>query len=91
MEAKEGEFDAWDPDNIAPVVAFLASEDAADVSGQVFVIWGAHLYLMRGWSLVSWLDAGEQRFTVDDLIARKGELFAAAPRGSKIPEMGFGA
>jgi 3-oxoacyl-[acyl-carrier protein] reductase len=91
MEAKEGEFDAWDPDNIAPVVSFLASEEAADVSGQVFVIWGAHLYLMRGWSLVSWLDAGEQRFTVDDLVARKGELFAAAPRGSKIPEMGFGA
>ena len=36
MEAKGGEFDAWDPDNIAPVVGFLASEDAADVSGQVF-------------------------------------------------------
>jgi NAD(P)-dependent dehydrogenase (short-subunit alcohol dehydrogenase family) len=90
MEAKEGEFDAWDPDNIAPVVGFLASEDAADVSGQVFVVWGPHLYLMRGWSLVNWLDAGEQRFTIDDLKARKADLFAAAPRGSKIPEMGFG-
>jgi len=90
MEAKEGEFDAWDPDNIAPVVGFLASEDAADVSGQVFVVWGAHLYLMRGWSLVNWLDAGDQRFTIDDLKAQKADLFAAAPRGSKIPEMGFG-
>jgi hypothetical protein len=90
MEAKDGEFDAWDPDNIAPVVAYLASEDAADVSGQVFVVWGAHLYLMRGWSLVNWLDAGDQRFTIDDLKARKADLFAAAPRGSKIPEMGFG-
>ncbi len=90
MDAHEGEFDAWDPDNIAPLVAFLASDSAADVSGQLFVMWGAHLYLMRGWSLVNFLDAGEQRFTIDDLKAHKGELFEKAPRGSKIPEMGFG-
>jgi hypothetical protein len=60
------------------------------VSGQVFVMWGAHVYLMSGWSLANFLDAGDQRFTVDDLIARKGELFAPVERGSKIPAIGFG-
>ena len=69
---------------------FLASDEAADVSGQVFVMWGAHVYLMSGWSLANDLDAGEQRFTVADLIARKDELFAPVERGSKIPSMGFG-
>jgi NAD(P)-dependent dehydrogenase (short-subunit alcohol dehydrogenase family) len=90
MGAKEGEYDAWHPDNVAPLVGFLASDDAADVSGQVFVMWGAHAYLMSGWHLANMLDAGEQRFTVADLIARKEELFAPVERGSKIPSIGFG-
>jgi NAD(P)-dependent dehydrogenase (short-subunit alcohol dehydrogenase family) len=90
MAAKEGEYDPWHPDNVAPLVAFLASDDAADVSGQVFVMWGAHAYLMSGWTLANDFDAGDRRWTVDELIARKGELFAPVERGSKIPNMGFG-
>jgi hypothetical protein len=53
-------------------------------------MWGAHAYLMSGWSLAYDLDAGDQRFTVEELIARKDELFRSVPRGSKIPQMGFG-
>ena len=87
---KEGEYDAWHPDNVAPLVAFLASDDAADVSGQVFVMWGAHAYLMSGWTLANDFDAGDRRWTVEELIARKAELFAPVERGSKIPQMGFG-
>jgi NAD(P)-dependent dehydrogenase (short-subunit alcohol dehydrogenase family) len=90
MGAKEGEFDAWHPDNVAPLVGFLASDAAADVSGQVFVMWGAHAYLMSGWSLANDFDAGDRRWTVEELIDRKSELFAPVERGSKIPSMGFG-
>ena len=71
-----GGCDKYAPANVSPVVAWLASDDAADVSGQVFVMWGAHAYLMKGWSLANFLDAGEQRFTIEDLVERKGELFA---------------
>jgi NAD(P)-dependent dehydrogenase (short-subunit alcohol dehydrogenase family) len=90
MAAPENAYDPWHPDNVAPLVAFLASDDAADVSGQVFVMWGAHAYLMSGWTLANDFDAGDRRWTVEELIARKGELFAPVERGSKIPRMGFG-
>jgi len=90
MAAKEGEFDAWSPDNIAPVVGFLASDAAADVSGQVFVVWGAHVYLMEGWRMIHDFDAGGRTWTPEELAERKAELFAPAPRGSQIPPMGFG-
>ncbi len=89
MAAKEGEFDAWDPDNMAPLIGFLASDAAADVSGQVFVMWGDRVYLMRGWSLANELAAGGKPWTVDDLIAHKAELFAPAEGGSAIPSMAF--
>ena len=88
MAAKEGEFDAWDPDNMGPLIGFLASDAAADVSGQVFVMWGDRVYLMRGWSLANELAAGGKRWTVEDLIAHKAELFAAEG-GSAIPSMAF--
>jgi NAD(P)-dependent dehydrogenase (short-subunit alcohol dehydrogenase family) len=90
MAAKDGEYDPWHPDNVAPLVGFLASDDAADVSGQVFVMWGSHAYLMSGWTLANDFDAGDRRWTVEELIARKTELFAPVERGSKIPSMGFG-
>jgi hypothetical protein len=44
---------------------------------------------MRGWSLANELAAGGKRWTVDDLIAHKEELFAPVESGSAIPSMAF--
>ncbi|HEX4493873.1 MAG TPA: SDR family oxidoreductase [Acidimicrobiia bacterium] len=79
----------WDPDNIAPMVVFLASDAAADVSGQVFIVFGPNVYLMQGWQMVAELHhEGGARWTPEALIAAKDELFAG--RRTKVPRMGFG-
>jgi len=78
----------WAPENISPIVAFLASDAAADVSGQIFVVFGTRVHLMEGFTLVNTLDRGEGRWTPEELIARKDDLFAG--RRSGVPQMGFG-
>ncbi len=85
---EDGGFDEWDPANIAPVVVWLASDAAADVSGQVMVVNGDKVHLMTGWSRVGRIDNGGRRWTVDDLESHRAELFGE--RGSKLPVTGFG-
>ena len=85
---EEGQFDEWDPLNIAPVVAWLASDAAADVTGQVMVVNGDKVHLMTGWNRVGRIDNGGRRWTVDDLETHRAELFG--DRGSKLPVTGFG-
>src|SRR5690348_2645448 len=48
-EVKPGEFDVWGPQNISPLVAWLASDDAAGCNGQVFRVGGRTVWPMKGW------------------------------------------
>ncbi len=45
----EGEFDVFNPRNVAPLVAWLASDDAADVHGEGFRVGGGTVWAMQGW------------------------------------------
>ncbi|MBI1814637.1 MAG: SDR family NAD(P)-dependent oxidoreductase [Deltaproteobacteria bacterium] len=51
-EVKEGEFDAFGPQHISPLVAWLASDDAKDVHGEVFRVGAGTVWLMQGWHAV---------------------------------------
>ncbi len=88
MEPAPGEFDEWDPANIAPVVAWLAGDDASDINGQVFVVFANRLHLMTGWDLYATIET-EGRWQIDDLVSRRDELFS--DRGPGLPKMGFGS
>ena len=49
-EVPEGEWNRMDPKNSSPVVAWLASDDAQYVTGQVIRVIHDRLILMQGWT-----------------------------------------
>jgi NAD(P)-dependent dehydrogenase (short-subunit alcohol dehydrogenase family) len=86
--AEEGKFDEFAPENVSPLIAFLASPAASDVSGQVFVLWGGMVNRMGGWEPVATVKK-DGRWTVEELADNKSELFGADGSGGKIPPMTF--
>src|SRR5579864_569319 len=74
-KAEEGKFDAFGPANVAPLVAFLATDEAADISGQNFVVFGGSVWVMEGWSPAGSITR-DSRWTVKELADSKGQLFA---------------
>jgi NAD(P)-dependent dehydrogenase (short-subunit alcohol dehydrogenase family) len=79
LSVKEG-FDVWDPSNVAPVVAWLATDEAASISGQVFVVFGGTVQLVQGFTGVSVLKR-DSRWSVKELIDSKDSLFGDRPSG----------
>jgi hypothetical protein len=66
IEAREpDEFDEWDrmdPSNSSPVVAWLASDKAGHVTGQVIRAVGDEIILMQPWSNGPSISAGKKRW-----------------------------
>jgi NAD(P)-dependent dehydrogenase (short-subunit alcohol dehydrogenase family) len=67
-------FDEADPANIAPVVGWLASDGAAEVTGQVFYVFGRRLAVMEGWR-PSYIVENDTQWSLDAIDAIRPELF----------------
>ena len=77
-----------DPDNVAPLVVYLASDAAANVNGQVFHSYGYRYSLLAQPRAVRAIQA-DRRWTVEELL----ELFPKT-LGAQLeppPALGFGA
>jgi NAD(P)-dependent dehydrogenase (short-subunit alcohol dehydrogenase family) len=74
----EGAFDPLDPANVAPVVVWLLSDAAAEVSGQVVGITGGLVELYEGWHVVASQEA-PRRWTPEELIEAAPRLFGDRP------------
>jgi NAD(P)-dependent dehydrogenase (short-subunit alcohol dehydrogenase family) len=83
MRRPEQGFDAMDPANVAPLVAWLASAGSKDVTGRVFEVAGGALSVADGWRTGPRLDKGA-RFEADEIGAAVHELLAKAAPPQKV-------
>jgi NAD(P)-dependent dehydrogenase (short-subunit alcohol dehydrogenase family) len=78
LKTEGGLFDALAPENVAPMVAYLASDAAAHITGQVFYVQGGLVQLFQGWTPVAEIQK-DDRWTPRELAGRMGELFGDRP------------
>ena len=67
-------FDTYNPANVSPFVAWLCTDDAADVNGQTFIVGGSAIFLLRPYAHAGEIRAGG-RWTIDGISANKAALF----------------
>jgi NAD(P)-dependent dehydrogenase (short-subunit alcohol dehydrogenase family) len=82
IDAPEEGFDPMDPGNMSPVVVALCADEAQDITGQCFFVYGGAVNVLQGWSPGELL-ARDTRWDADELLAELRERFpsGAAPAG----------
>jgi NAD(P)-dependent dehydrogenase (short-subunit alcohol dehydrogenase family) len=82
LPAPDEGFDPLDPGNMAPLVVALCADEAQDITGQCFFVWGGSVNVLRPWNAGELL-ASDERWDADALLAELRERFpeGAAPEG----------
>jgi len=75
FEEADPDFDEFAPENVSPLVAYLASPAAAKVSGQVFVVYGRMIDVVQGPGLDRHFDV-EGRWTPDTVDSALTPFYA---------------
>jgi hypothetical protein len=83
MKRPDAGFDPMSPDNVAPLVVWLGSADAMDVSGRVFEVAGGRISVAEGWSEGPVVDRG-RRWDPNEVGPAVRDLLAKARPPMKV-------
>lgn len=72
MKPREGVFDPWDPANISPFVAYLASADCA-FTGETFLVQGGSVAMVESWKRGAGVER-DSKWTVAELTVAMASL-----------------
>ena len=84
-DAAEEKFDNRAPENISPVVAWLAGPAAGHISAKVFACYGGEVDLQTPIECDVSLSVGERRWSVAELVERSDEFFAKGRTPGVVP------
>jgi hypothetical protein len=68
-----GAFDVWNPANVSPLVAYLATE-GCPLNGRVLFVQGGQVRVFQPWTMTATLDK-KDRWTVEELATQLPPLF----------------
>ncbi|MEY8205796.1 MAG: SDR family oxidoreductase [Bermanella sp.] len=80
---EDDSFDAWAPENVAPLVVWLGSEASGEVTGQIFETQGGRLSLCDGWRTGPTIDKGA-RLEVNEIAGVIEQLNVQAVAAQKV-------
>lgn len=75
--ADQSQFDVWDPANVSPLVAYLATE-SCPLTGRVFFVQGGTVRNFQSWTMTEAIDR-PSRWTVQELEQEMPKLSVAEP------------
>ena len=79
LSKPEAGFDPLDAGNMSPLVVALSADEAQDITGQCFFVWGGVVNLLRPWEAGEAFVA-EERWDADELLAALRERL---PEGAR--------
>ena len=86
-EIGDDDFHPMDPANASPLVAWLASDDAGYVNGQVIRSLDDRIIWMQGWRERKTISNDEKKWDANKLTARMGgEVFGVQPAGLRFEQ-----
>jgi NAD(P)-dependent dehydrogenase (short-subunit alcohol dehydrogenase family) len=74
---EDGSFDYWAPENVSSVIAWMVSEESAEVTGRVFEAEGGKISIADGWRSTEGVDKGahwapaEVKDAIKELLAKE--------------------